>query len=214
MRWIFLLSFLLFLAQPANSQSRYPGIVTGLCPMGNVYGDVELNHWSFTLFNMGGYVALQLNRRFWLQPEVRMVRRGPRYYDPVRERRYRQNLGYLQFPLLLRTYFSYNCFIEAGPYAGYLAYATRRDRFEEELANIITVGLLPIGTDNSEAYNEFDTGFIVGLGYGTGDTSVGIRYQRGFTGIRADPGQRVYNHAFEIILCLSIRTIFTNSVTR
>jgi hypothetical protein len=114
-------------------------------------------------FHAGGFVNIGLTKLFAFQPEILYSQKGTKYElaDDARLR-----LHYLDIPLAFHINAD-GLFFEAGPQVGVLVAASSK------------VG--SISNDVKSAFNDFDFGYLVGLGYQrkTGP-GIGLRYNGGF----------------------------------
>ncbi|WP_460576864.1 porin family protein [Hymenobacter coalescens] len=127
----------------------------------------------------GGFLNLGLTDMLSFQPELLYSMKGNRYDYTSTKGDIR--LHYIDVPLLLRIDAD-GPFFELGPQVGYLLKATQS----------------PDGGSSFERgdYNEFDAGYVVGIGYqAESGPSVGLRYNGALTQLPKGPENKVYNSA-------------------
>jgi hypothetical protein len=155
-------------------------------------GDNAENANGLFGFHAGGFVNIGLTSLFAFQPELLYSQKGSEYANTDTYTR----LHYLDVPLAFHINAD-GLFFEAGPQVGVLLAASNKN------------GSTSIDIKNS--YNDFDFGYLVGLGYQrkTGP-GIGLRYNGGFTNvpqaltvgtITSQPQAR--NSAFQLYLTYS-----------
>ncbi|MDO7876818.1 porin family protein [Hymenobacter sp. ASUV-10] len=114
-------------------------------------------------FHAGGFVNIGLTKLFAFQPEIIYSQKGTKYdiNEDVRQR-----LHYLDIPLAFHVNAD-GLFFEAGPQVGVLLAASgKAGSFSNDIKN---------------NFNDFDFGYLVGLGYQRkAGPGIGLRYNGGF----------------------------------
>jgi hypothetical protein len=134
-------------------------------------------------FHIGFYSESFLNDNVSLQIELLYSQQGYELSDGGGT--YTQKLNYINLPLMLKAYPSYNFFLEAGPQVGYAI--THKEEFDSSFSLF----------DTSQEFNpnSFDWGVNFGGGFKT-DTGVsfGVRYHLGLGDIydEGKPKNRVW----------------------
>jgi len=189
---IFTLALLAGLSGAAQAQHN---ISLGL-KAGGTYssfvGENADNSKSIFGFHAGGFVNIGLTKLFAFQPELLYSQKG----DKVGSSEGITRLSYLDIPLAFHVNAN-GLFFEAGPQVGVLLGAKYKNG--------------GFSTDQKGLYNDFDFGYLVGLGYQrkTGP-GIGLRYNGGFTNVAQSTKTAVgtfqpqaRNSAFQLYLTYS-----------
>lgn len=155
-------------------------------------GDDADNSKGIFGFHAGGFVNIGLTKLFAFQPELLYSQKG----EKVGTSDGRYQLSYLDIPLAFHVNAD-GLFFEAGPQVGVLLSAKYKNG--------------SFSTDQKNLYNDFDFGYLVGLGYQrkTGP-GIGLRYNGGFTNVAQSTKTAVgtfqpqaRNSAFQLYLTYS-----------
>jgi len=149
-------------------------------------------------FNVGGFAEIKFNDKFALQPELLYSLQGAKGVSTDSNgllnssEDVKQNLSYLNVPVMVKFYPIKSLYVEAGPQVGFLVSAKEKtDGTEidfnevsgnEELVNVST------NEDVKDFYKSIDFDFNIGAGYEfTENLFAGVRYSIGLTDVSDVP---------------------------
>ncbi|GAA4365133.1 porin family protein [Hymenobacter saemangeumensis] len=143
-------------------------------------------------FHAGVFANISLSDLIAVQPELVFSQKGAKYSTTDALDR----LNYLDIPLSFHLNVS-GLFFEAGPQVGVLLGASRE------------TGSVSVNT--KERYNDFDFGYLAGLGYQRkSGPGIGLRYNGGFTNVvqsttagSVTTQPRIRNSVFQLYLTYS-----------
>jgi hypothetical protein len=162
MKKVVLLLMVLFLFGSANAQTKF-GIKGGLS-VSNYRGDVGSNS-SKIGFHFGGIAKVKISEKFVLQPELLFSTQGAEF-NLSKMVEFKQNLSYVNLPVMAKYYVADKFSFEFGPQIGFLV-----------SAKVIMDGEK---TDIKDAFKPIDFAVDFGTGYDlTENISAGIRYNLG-----------------------------------
>ncbi|MGE6353108.1 porin family protein [Flavobacterium sp. NPDC079362] len=142
-----------------NAQKIKFGAKGGL-NFANVSGDNTKGLDVVTSFNFGVVSEIPISDKFSFQPELMYSGQGYSFNDNT------VALNYLNIPLMGKYYVTKGLSVEAGPQIGFLLSAKNEK------------------TDVKDAFNTFDFGVNLGLGYKLDNgLNFGVRYNLGLTDI-------------------------------
>jgi opacity protein-like surface antigen len=179
-----------------NAQDVKYGIKGGL-NVSNFSGDTDgVDLKSRLGLNIGAFVEVKLSDKFSIQPEVLYSQQGAKlvitgnFNDGYNITSYKaadkENLAYINVPVMFKYYAIEKFSIEFGPQIGFLV---------SEKAKIKAEGIT-IEESDTEYYKKGDFGLNFGAGYDfTESIFVGARYNLGLTNIGTTaPGNDGKNH--------------------
>ena len=176
--------FLVFIVTGvASAQNTNLGIKGGL----NAYtiNDDDNSNTEYILgFHVGLLGHFHLNDQFALQPEVVFSTQGAQY--KVAGTDFKQELSYINIPVLLQYMFNNGFRIQAGPQLGILASARSG-------TNNNTV-------DVKDNFESTDLGLSVGVSFINPTSSFGVdaRYNHGLSNINSSGNAIVYNRGVQL----------------
>ncbi|WP_345237425.1 porin family protein [Hymenobacter saemangeumensis] len=186
------LALMLGLSEAAQAQGN---VALGLKAGGSYStfdGQDATNAKSRFGFHAGVFANISLSDLIAVQPELVFSQKGAKYSTTDALDR----LNYLDIPLSFHLNVS-GLFFEAGPQVGVLLGASRE------------TGSVSVNT--KERYNDFDFGYLAGLGYQRkSGPGIGLRYNGGFTNVvqsttagSVTTQPRIRNSVFQLYLTYS-----------
>jgi hypothetical protein len=144
----------------------------------NFYTNDESQADMLTGFNVGIFGKVPLASFAAIQPELYYSRKGAEvtYNSLIVDGRARFSLNYLELPILLVINLTRNFNIQAGAYGSYLISGVVKNQSGINLFNFEQ-------NIDSQDYNRFEAGLIVGAGIDIGSLSIGARYHYGLTNV-------------------------------
>ena len=158
-----------------NAQDVKFGVKGGL-NLATVGGDVEGVDAKIG-FNVGGFAEIKVSDKFAIQPELLYSVQGDKYSESFGGTTYtvKENLSYINLPVMVKYYVVDKFSLEAGPQVGFLISAKAKQGSES--------------IDVKDGLNTVDFGANFGAGYDfTENVSVGVRYNLGLSNIAKDSG--------------------------
>ena len=210
MKRIYFILSIIILSFSAYTQRSYFGMELVTPSITWVEGGLENQTIRWNPVNFGLSGNIQISPNVGIKIGARLVGMGTRIKDE------KENViaakfkfKYAQFPLLLSLRTRGGFALQAGPYAGKLYVAKYYN--PEERADDITLAVLTLGIAQPGNYkitnqcHEWDTGFLVGLGYQMDHGYIGIRYQYGMSEVIEFNEKLLYNQSVELVWEISFR---------
>ncbi len=166
-----------------NAQDVKFGVKGGV-NLANFGGDAEGTDAKIG-FNVGGFAEIKVSDKFAIQPELLYSVQGAKSSESGSgySYEYKENLSYINIPVMAKYYVADKFSLEAGPQVGFLISAKSK-------YDVTSGGVNATGTEDSkDDYNTLDLGANFGAGYDfTENVSVGVRYNLGLSNIAKDSG--------------------------
>ncbi len=136
-------------------------------------------------FNVGGLLEIKINERIAIQPEILYSTQGTEF----KSLSVKQELNYVNIPVMFKYFLINGLCLEAGPQAGVLIAATPTGD-PKNISGLYT-------KDNS---NNIDFSVLGGLGYYITDhINLGVRYNFGLTKVnKTNPNLDIRNNVFQV----------------
>lgn len=171
----------------ANAQDVKFGVKGGL-NLATLGGDVDDNVDAKIGFNVGGFVEIKISDKLAVQPELLYSVQGDKYSESFGSVNYtvKENLSYINVPVMVKYYVADKFNLEAGPQVGFLVSAKAKQDSEN--------------VDIKDGLNTIDFAANFGAGYDfTENLSVGVRYNLGLANIVKDSDDyKVNNRVFSL----------------
>lgn len=159
-KYLILLMFSIFICENIQSQTVKVGIKGGLNYANFTATEIQTD--AITSYHLGMLLELGITKSVALQPELLYSTQGASYDNVLGE--FKNELGYVSIPFLLKINLSESLSLEAGPQASFLL--SKKDEF------------------NLKDYNTFEFGGAGGLGLQlTDNLFIQARYILGLTEI-------------------------------
>ena len=162
----------------SNAQETRFGVKGGV-NLATWTGDVE-DASSKVGFHIGGFAEFKLSDKFAIQPELLFSTQGVKFEGDIDgySASEKDNLSYLNIPVMAKFYVAEKFSIEAGPQLGILLSA--KSKYEANVEGINVSG----EEDIKDALESIDFGVNFGAGYDfTENLSAGLRYNLGLSNI-------------------------------
>ena len=165
----------------ANAQETKFGVKGGI-NLSNYSGDSD-DYEGKVGFNVGGFAEIKISDKFAIQPELLFSTQGAKFSEsgPDFTVTYKENLSYLNIPVMAKYYVADKFSIEAGPQIGFLVAAKGKGEGNFTGTNFSE------SEDIKSDFNTVDFGVNFGLGFDfTEKVSLGFRYNLGLSNVIKD----------------------------
>ena len=123
-KYLILLTFTMVLPQNIHSQTIRIGIKGGLNYANFTATEIQTD--AITNYHAGALLEIGITKSFALQPELLYSTQGASYDNALGE--FKNELGYISIPFLLKLNLSESLSLEAGPQASFLL--SKKDEFD------------------------------------------------------------------------------------
>lgn len=123
-KYLILLTFTMMLPQNIHSQTIRIGIKGGLNYANFTATEIQTD--AITSYHAGALLEIGITKSFALQPELLYSTQGASYDNALGE--FKNELGYVSIPFLLKINLSESLSLEAGPQASFLL--SKKDEFD------------------------------------------------------------------------------------